>query len=109
MFPHPEDLYRAHQQQHAEMIRNHTLERQARAANRPTHRLREIGLHISGFVLSTRWWKGITALFTRHSHPARTVTTGPRNGALPIIAPPRFPLGSPASALTESAAESTRR
>jgi hypothetical protein len=109
MFPHPEDLYRAHQLQHTEMIRNHTLERQARAANRPTHRLREIGLHHSGFVLARHWWKGITALFTRHSQRAGTVTTALRNGALPVIAPPRFPLGSSVSALTDSAAESTRR
>ena len=35
MFPHPEDLYRAQQQRHAETIRNHTLERQAGAAARP--------------------------------------------------------------------------
>ena len=60
MFPHPEDLHRLHQQQHAELIRHHTLVRQARAANPPTHRLREIGLQISTFVLSGRWWKGIT-------------------------------------------------
>jgi hypothetical protein len=87
MFPHPEDLHRAHQLQHAEMIRNHTLERQARAAHRPTHRLREIGLHVSGFVRSSRWWKGVTALFTRHSHQAGTGTTALRDGALPTITP----------------------
>jgi hypothetical protein len=70
MFPHPEDLYRLHQQQHAEMIRSHTRERQARAAHQPSHRLREIGLHVSGFVPSRRWWKGITSLFNRHNHQA---------------------------------------
>jgi hypothetical protein len=109
MFPHPEDLHRLHQQQHAELIRHHTLLRQARGANPPTHRLREIGLQISTFVLSGRWWKGITALFTHHNHPDRTFTTAGRKGALPAITPSTFPLGSPASALTDSAAESTRR
>ena len=95
MFPHPEDLYRAHQQQHAEMIRNHTLERQTSAARRPRHGLHEIGLHVCGFVLSSRWWKGILALFTRHNHRAGTVTTALRNDALPIITPPRFPSAHP--------------
>jgi len=101
MFPHPEDLYRAHRLQHAEMIRNHTLERQARAAHRPTHRLREISLHVGGFVRSRRWWRGITSLFTGHGHRAGTVTTAPPNGALPIVTPPGFALGSPA-VLTDS-------
>jgi hypothetical protein len=78
MFPHPEDMHRLHQQQHAELIRHHTLVRQARGANPPTHRLREIGLQISTFVLSGRWWKGITALFTHHNHPDRTFTTAVR-------------------------------
>jgi len=102
MFPHPEDLYRAQERQHAELIRNHTLERQARAAHPPTHRLREIGCHVGSFVLSGRWWEAITALFTPYSHPDRTGTTALRNGTLPIIAPPTLPLGSPASAPTES-------
>jgi hypothetical protein len=109
MFPHPEDLHRLHQQQHAELIRNHTLERQARAAHRPRRRLREIGLHISDFVLSRRWWTGITGLFTPHNHRDRSVTPALRNAALPIITPPPFPLGSPATALADSAAASTRR
>ena len=109
MFPHPEDLHRLHQLQHAEIARNHALIRQARAAHPPTHRLREISLHISGFVLSRRWWTNITGLFTHHNHPDRTFTTAVRKGALPAITPSTFPLGSPASALTDSAAESTRR
>ena len=109
MFPHPEDLHRFHQQQHAELIRHHTLLRQARGANPPTHRLREIGLQISTFVLSGRWWTNITGLFTHHNHPDRSATTPLRNAALPIITPPTFPPGSPASALADSAAESTRR
>jgi hypothetical protein len=49
--------------------------------------LREIGLQISTFVLSGRWWKGITALFTHHNHPDRTFTTAVRKGALPAITP----------------------
>ena len=109
MFPHPEDLHRLHQQQHAEITRNHTLARRARAAHPPTHRLREISLHISGFVLSRRWWKDITGLFALHSHPDRSATTPLRHAALPIITPPTFPLGSPAGALADSAAESSRR
>jgi hypothetical protein len=82
MFPHPEDLHRMHQLQHAEMIRNHTLERRARAANRPTHRLREIAVHVRTFVLSRRWWKGIVALFTHHGIQDRSITTELRNAAL---------------------------
>ena len=102
MLPHPQDLHRMHQRQHAELIRNHTLERQARAAHRPRRRLRENGLNVIGFVLSRRWWSGITALFTHHNHRNRTVTTALRNGALPIITPSTFPLGSPAIAPSES-------
>ena len=105
MFPHPEDLHRLHHQQHAELIRHHTLVRQAHP---PTHRLREIGLHIIGFVVSGRWWKGNTALFSHNNDRVRTVTTTLRNGALPIITPSPVPLGSPANALADSAAESTR-
>jgi hypothetical protein len=102
MFPHPEDLHRLHQQQHAELIRNHTLERQARAALRPRRRLREIGLNVFHFILSRRWWRGITAPLTHHNHRDRSVTTALRNGALPIITPPMFPLGPPATAPSES-------
>lgn len=105
MFPHPEDLHRLHKQQHAELIRNHMLERQARAAHRPRRRLHEIGLNVIHFILARRWWRGITAPFTHHNHRDRTVTTALRNGALPIITPPTFPLGPP----TTAPSESTRR
>jgi hypothetical protein len=84
------------------LIRNHTLERQVRAAQRQRRRLSEIGLNVIRFVLSRRWWRGITALFTHHNHRDRTVTTALRNGALPIITPSTFPLGPPATALSES-------
>jgi hypothetical protein len=92
MFPHPEDLYRHVQQQHTELIRNRALERQARAIHPPTHRVREIALHVRGLVFSRRWWNGISALFNRRSHPAGTPTTGLDNGALPIATSPASPL-----------------
>ena len=109
MFLHPEDLHRLHHQQHTELIRNHMLERQARAAHRPRRRLREIGLNVIHFILYRRWWRGITAPFTHHNHRDRTVTTALRNGALPITPPPTFVVGSPATARTGSPAELTRR
>jgi hypothetical protein len=54
------------------LIRNRAVEHQTRAANQPLHRLREIGLHVSGVVLSRRWWKGITSGFHRHSNQTGT-------------------------------------
>ena len=95
MFPHPEYLYRYQQQQHAELIRNRALERQARAIHPPTHRVREIALYVGGLVSPRRWWNGITALFNRHSHPAGPPTTTLNNGGPPIITSPAPPLGTP--------------
>ena len=100
MFPHPEDLYRSQQLRHAETIRNHTLERQARAAARPPHRLREITLRIGGFVLSRRWWKGIAALFTRR-RSAGSAPSQPHRATVPP--------GSSTKALTGAAPDSIRR
>jgi hypothetical protein len=79
------------------LVRNHTLERQARAAHRPRRRLGEIGLNVIRFVLSRHWWRGITALFTHHNNRDRTVTTALRNGPLPP-----FSLGPPVTAPSES-------
>ncbi len=96
MLPHPEDLYRAQRQLHAEMIRNHALARQARAAHRPARRFREIGRDISGFVDPMRWWKGITSLVNRSSKKDGTSTIMLPTDVQPITAPITFPLDSPA-------------
>ena len=72
MFPHPEDLHRAHQFQHANLIRTRERERRARAAGRAAHSLREIVLQLSTFLRSRRWWKSITALFARTTSTVRS-------------------------------------
>ena len=106
---HPEDLHRLLQLEHAEMIRNRSLEREARAARRPPRRLREMGGHISGLVHPRRWLKGITSLFTRRGRQDGTGTTAFGKDALPIVPPTASPLGSPLRAVTDSAAETHTR
>ena len=103
MFPHPEDLHRAHQRQHAEMMRNCALERQAREARHGhlrTRRPHEIYASVSRFVGSRRWWKVIAALFTRHSNPAGA---GAAATPAPIPTQPVSPAGSSAGAFSEPA------
>ena len=103
MFPHPEDLHRAHQRQHAEMMRNHARERQARQARdgyRRTRRFRETAVSVGRFVASGHWWKVITALFTGHNHPTGAGATA---APPPIPTQPASPLGSAAGAFREPA------
>ena len=107
MFPHPEDLHRAHQLQHAEMIKNHARERQARAAHRPTRRRRGTGLFISVLVMPWHWWKGIVTRFTRRNIQTGTVTTALHNGTLPVITRCPIPLGTAGSSLAEPAPGTT--
>lgn len=99
---HPEDLYRTHQLLHGEMIRNHALERQANAARRPTRILREIVLHVIGFIQLRPWWRSLITLAGRRRHETGNVTTPPPDGALPLIAP-TVCAGSSASSLTDPA------
>ena len=108
MFLHPEDLYRLHQQQHPELIRNRALDRQARAAHQPSHRLREIGLHVSGLALSRRWWKAITAHFHRDSNQTGTPTSAPQRRTS-VHHSTTSTLGAPACAPTEVAPVTTPR
>lgn len=105
---HPEDLYRAYQLEHAETVRKHTLERQARAAHRPTRRLREIASHVVSSVRLRRWSRVLSSLTIRRSHRNATGMV-PRDGALPPAAPTPVAVGSAAGAVADPAPESPGR